>query len=66
MSDGTVEGLRNKREDFCATRRGKKAWRIVRGATILVLRISDQSGGEIEVTGLIGRVVAGSNTRDFR
>ena len=66
VSDGTIEGLRNSRVDFCKTRRGKKAWRVVNGATRLVFRMSDQSGGESEVTGLIGRVTAGSNTREVR
>lgn len=66
VSDGTIEELRNRRDDFCETRRGKKAWRTVNGATRLVFRMSDQSGGESEVTGLIGRVIAGSNTREVR
>ena len=66
VRDGTIEGLRNRRDDFCETRRGKKAWRIVNGATRLVFRMSDQSGGEIKVIGLIGRVIAGSNTREAR
>ncbi len=66
VSDGTIEGLRNSRVDFCETRSGKKAWRIVKGATRLVFRMSDQSGGESEVTGLTGRVTAGSNTRELR
>ena len=66
MSDGTIEGLRNRRDDFCETSSGKKAWRIVNGATRLVFRMSDQSGGESEVTGLTGRVIAGSNTREAR
>ena len=66
VRDGTIEGLRNRRDDFWETRRGKKAWRIVNGATRLVFRMSDQSGGEIKVIGLIGRVIAGSNTREAR
>ena len=66
VSDVTIEGLRNRREDFCETRRGKKAWRAVNGATRLVLRMSDQSGGESQVTGLTGRVIDGSNTREVR
>ncbi len=66
VSDGTIEGLRKRRDDFCETRRGKKAWRVVNGATKLVFKMSDQSGGESEVTGLTGRVIAGSSTREFR
>lgn len=66
LRDGTIEELRNKRDDFCEIRRGKKAWRIVNGATRLVFRMSDQSGGESNATGLIGRVIAGSNTREAR
>lgn len=66
VSEGTIEGLRNRREDFWETRRGKKAWRVANGATRLVFRISDQSGGEREVTGLTGRVTAGNNTREVR
>lgn len=66
VRDGTIDGLRNRREDFCETRRGKKAWRAVNGATRLVLRMSDQSGGESEVIGLTGRVIAGRNTKEFR
>ena len=64
--DGMIEGFRNRRDDFCITRRGKKAWRSVKGATRFVLSTSDQSGGESEVTGLTGRVLAGSNIREFR
>ena len=64
--DGTIEGFRNRREEFCETRRGKKAWRVVKGATRFVFRTSDQSGGESEVTGLTGRVIAGRNTRELR
>ena len=66
VRDGTIEGLRKRRDDFCETRRGKKAWRVVNGATRLVFKMSDQSGGESEVTGLTGRVIAGSSTREFR
>ena len=66
VSDGTIEGLRNRREDFCETRRGKKARRVANGATRLVFKISDQSGGETEATGQMGRVIAGSNTREVR
>ncbi len=66
LRDGTIEGLRKRRDDFCETRRGKKAWRVVNGATKLVFKMSDQSGGESEVTGLTGRVIAGSSTREFR
>ena len=66
LRDGTIVGLRNRRDDCCEIRRGKKAWRVVKGATRLLFRMSDQSGGESEVTGLTGRVIAGSNTREAR
>ena len=66
VSDGTIEGLRNRREDFCETRRGKKAWMVVNGVTRLVFRMSDQSGGESEVTRLTRGVIAGNNTREVR
>lgn len=64
--DGMIEGFKKRRDDFCETRRGKKACRSVKGATRLVLSTSDQSGGESEVTGLTGIVIAGSNMREFR
>ena len=66
VSDGTIKGLRNRREDFCETRRGKKACRVVNGATRWVFSMSDQSGGDSEVIGLTGMVTAGSNTREFK
>ena len=66
MRDDTIEGFRNRRDDFCETKRGRKAWRIVNGATRLVVKISDQSGGESKAIGLIGRVIAGIKTREAR
>ena len=66
VSDGMIEGLRNRRDDFCETRSGRKAWSRVKGATTLVFKMSDQSGGESEATRLTGRVVAGHNTRETR
>ena len=66
VREGMIEGFRNRRDDFCEMRRGKKAWRIVNGATRLVFRISDQSGGESEVTALTGRVVAGIKMSELR
>ena len=46
LSDGTTEGLRNRMDDFSVTRRGKKAWRVVKGATRLLFKMSDHSGGD--------------------
>lgn len=66
VSDVTIQGLMNRREDVCETRRGKKACRVVNGATRLVLRMSDQSGGESQVRGLTGRLTDGSNMRELR
>ena len=66
VSDGMIEGLRYKRDDFCETRSGRKAWIRVKGATILVFKMSDQSGGESEATRLTGREIAGHNTRETR
>ena len=53
-------------DDFCVTRSGKKAWTVVNGATRLLFKMSDHSGGDRESTALTGRVTAGSNTREAR
>lgn len=45
VSDGTIEGVRNKSEDLCVVRRGKKACSIVIGAISCELRVSDHVTG---------------------
>lgn len=45
VSEGTIEGARNKSEDLCVVSRGRKACSIVIGAMSCELRVSDHVTG---------------------
>ncbi len=52
-------GLRRSREDFWAVIRGRKAWRVVKGARRWVFKVSDQVEAVRAAIGEVGKVESG-------
>ena len=52
-------GVRRRRADFWAVRRGRKTWRVVKGARRWVLRVSDQMEAVRAAIGEVGKVELG-------
>ena len=66
VSDGTIDGVRKRSVDFCEARRGRKAWRVVKGARRRVFSVSNQVGGERDVMELAGREGLGTRMTAVR
>lgn len=57
VSEGTIEGVRNRSEDLCVVSRGRKACNIVIGAMSCELRVSDHvNGWMLEIRPVAGAV----------
>ena len=64
--DGLIDDVRNKRVDLWDARRGRKACTVVKGASILLFKMSDHSGEDMFTMAPVGYVGAGSTMKPAR